>query len=461
MFTRTWRSVVLLSGETALLTMAVGLSSYLRLQDGAWPLLADVNGILRVLLIVVTCQVSLHYADLYDLRTIVDKRDLLVRLFQALGATSLILAVVYFWFPDWVIGRGVFLIAAVLVISLILAWRVAFTWLTQRAAPRERLLLVGTNPASIELARELFDRRQELGVEIVGFIDPDPARLGAPVLNPGVIGTVDDIPGLVSQLRVDRVVVSLADARGRLPMDRLLDIRLQSGVSFDHLASVYEEYTGKIAVENLRPSWLIFSDGFRKTRASMAAKRLFDVSLSLAGLVLAAPIMAVVAVLVKATSSGPILYHQERVGLKGRRLFVHKFRTMREDAEAATGPVWSRKNDDRVTPPGRLLRRTRLDELPQLWNVFKGEMSFVGPRPERPSFVEQLTRQIPFYGQRHVVKPGLTGWAQVRYTYGASVEDAIEKLQYDLYYIKNLSFALDLVIVLETIKTVVLRRGAQ
>jgi sugar transferase (PEP-CTERM system associated) len=461
MFTRTWRSVVLLSGETALLTVAVALGSYLRLQDGAWTLLADVNGILRVLLIVVTCQMCLHYADLYDLRTITDTRDLLVRLFQALGATSLILAVVYFWFPDWVIGRGVFLIAAILVISLILVWRLAFTWLTKRAAPRERLLLVGTNPASVELAKELFDRRQELGVEIVGFIDPDPARLGAPVLNPGVIGVVDDIPRLVPQLRVDRVVVSLAEARGRLPMDRLLDIRLQHGVSFDHLASVYEEYTGKIAVENLRPSWLIFSDGFRKTRASMAVKRLFDVSLSLLGLVLGGPIMAAVALLVKATSPGPVLYHQERVGLNGGRLFVHKFRTMREDAEAATGPVWSGKNDARVTPIGRFLRRTRLDELPQLWNVFKGEMSFVGPRPERPSFVEQLTEKIPFYGQRHVVKPGLTGWAQVRYTYGASVEDAIEKLQYDLYYIKNLSFALDLVIVLETIKTVVLRRGAQ
>jgi len=461
MVTSTWRTAVLLTGETALLTTAVALGSYVRFRDSTPMLFTDANGVLRVMLIVVVCQICLHYADLYDLRTIADTRDLVVRLLQALGATSLILAVIYFWFPDWVIGRGVFLIAAVLVISLILLWRLLFGWLSKNIAPRERLLLVGTNPASIELARELFERRHDLGVEIAGFIDPDPARVGAPILNPGVIGVVDDIPSLVERLGIDRVVVSLTDARGRLPMDRLLDIRLKSGVSFDHLASVYEEYTGKIAVENLRPSWLIFSDGFRKTRASMAAKRVFDIVLSLVGLVLALPIMALVGLAVRLTSRGPVFYHQERVGLNGRTFMVHKVRTMTTDAEAKTGPVWSVKNDARVTPVGRFLRRTRLDEIPQLWNVLRGDMSFVGPRPERPTFVEELTVKIPFYGQRHVVKPGLTGWAQIRYTYGASVEDAIEKLQYDLYYIKNLSFSLDLVIVLETIKTVVLRRGGQ
>jgi sugar transferase (PEP-CTERM system associated) len=266
---------------------------------------------------------------------------------------------------------------------------------------------------------------------------------------------------LVQRSGADRVVVSLSDARGKLPMDRLLDIRLGTGVTFDHLASVYEEYTGKIALENLRPSWLIFSEGFRKTRVLLAFKRAFDLTLSVIGVIITAPLMLFVAALVKLTSQGPILYHQERVGLNGRPFTVHKFRTMRRDAEAHTGPVWSQANDNRITPAGRFLRRTRFDELPQLWNVFRGDMSLVGPRPERPSFVADLTASIPFYGQRHVVKPGLTGWAQIRYTYGASVEDAIEKLQYDLYYIKNLSLALDLVIVLETIKTVVLRRGAQ
>jgi exopolysaccharide biosynthesis polyprenyl glycosylphosphotransferase len=232
------------------------------------------------------------------------------------------------------------------------------------------------------------------------------------------------------------------------------------GVSFDHLASVYEELTGKIAVENLRPSWLIFSAGFRKSRLVQSAKRLGDIAASAVGLVVGAPIMGVVAAAVRLTSAGPVLYRQERVGQHGRVFTVVKFRSMRQNAERGTGAVWAAANDTRVTPVGRFLRRTRLDELPQLWNVLKGDMSLVGPRPERPEFVRQLTEQIPFYGQRHVARPGLTGWAQVRYTYGSSVEDALEKLQYDLFYIKNLSLPLDLFIIFSTIKTVLLQRGA-
>jgi sugar transferase (PEP-CTERM system associated) len=245
---------------------------------------------------------------------------------------------------------------------------------------------------------------------------------------------------------VDEVVVSLSDARGKLPMDKLLDMKLD-GVTFDHLASVYEELTGKIAVENLRPSWLIFSAGFKKSRVVQSAKRLFDVGTALCAFAVVSPILATVALAVRLSSPGPILYSQKRVGLGGRIFVVHKFRSMRQDAEAATGAVWSVRNDPRITPVGRFLRRTRLDELPQLWNVLIGDMSLVGPRPERPEFVSQLTQQIPFYGQRHVVRPGLTGWAQVCYTYGSTVEDALEKLQYDLFYIKNLSIALDLFIV--------------
>jgi exopolysaccharide biosynthesis polyprenyl glycosylphosphotransferase len=232
------------------------------------------------------------------------------------------------------------------------------------------------------------------------------------------------------------------------------------GVTFDHLPSVYEEYTGKIAVDNLRPSWLIFSEGFRKSRFLAFCKRVLDVVAALIGLVLAVPIGLCVAIAVKLSSPGPVFYSQRRVGLRGKIFTVWKFRTMVADAEAQTGPVWaSRDGDPRITAVGGLLRRTRLDELPQLWNILKGDMSLVGPRPERPEFVTDLTRQIPYYGQRHVVRPGLTGWAQVRYTYGASTEDALQKLQYDLYYIKNFSIPLDLYIVFETIKTVVLRKG--
>jgi sugar transferase (PEP-CTERM system associated) len=359
-----------------------------------------------------------------------------------------------------VIGRGVFLIAAVLVIAMVVGWRVVFRWATQRLGPSERLLLVGTGPGAVKLARELFERREQLGVEIVGFVDPDPSRVGAPVLNPGVVGTIEDIPSLVRARGVDRVVVSLEDSRGKLPMDKLLEMKLD-GVAFDHLASVYEGYTGKIAVENLRPSWLIFSEGFRKTRGLLATKRAFDVVCAVVGLIVALPVMVLVAAAVRLSSPGPVFYHQQRVGHQGRIFILHKFRSMHDHAEATTGPVWaSRQGDSRATWVGAWLRRCRLDELPQLWNIFRGDMSVVGPRPERPEFVLDLTEQIPFYGQRHVVRPGLTGWAQVRYTYGASREDALQKLQYDLFYIKHLSIALDVFIVLLTIKTVLRKAGA-
>jgi sugar transferase (PEP-CTERM system associated) len=457
---RRLRAVTLIACETALIVGAVIVAAYLRLGSDAWEVLTVEGGAARALLVAAVVQACLYYADLYDLRLLSDRRELFIRILHALASASLLLALAYYWFPGLVIGRGVFMIAAILVITLVIGWRASFEWLGRRVGPRERLLLVGTAGAAVDLAREMYARRHEFGVEIVGFIDPDPARVGAPVINPGVIGTVEDIPSIVRARRVDRVVVSLADARGKLPMDKLLDLRLD-GVNFDHLASVYEEYTGKIAVENLRPSWLVFSPGFRKTAALLTAKRALDIALAAGGLLVASPIIALVALMVRLTSSGPVLYHQRRVGQHGRIFTVHKFRSMRQDAEAATGPVWAAKHGDpRVTSIGRFLRKSRLDELPQLWNVFTGDMSFVGPRPERPEFVQDLTKQLPFYGQRHIVRPGLTGWAQVRYTYGATTEDALQKLQYDLFYIKNLSLALDIFIILATVKTVVLGKGA-
>jgi sugar transferase (PEP-CTERM system associated) len=454
------RSLTLILFESALIVAAVGLAAYARLDEVTWQIELDEHGVAKALLVAAVIQTCLYYCDLYDLRLLTDRRELATGLTQALSSASFILALLYFWLPSLVIGRGVFLIAAFLIIVLVTGWRLTFEWVSGRVGPRERLLLVGTTAPAVALARELYDRRHELAVEIVGFVDPDPTRVGAAVINPGVIGTVEDIPSIVRARGVDRVVVSLADARGRLPMDKLLEMKLD-GVTFDHLASVYESYTGKIAVENLRPSWLIFSSGFKKSRLLSAGKRLLDLLAAGVGVVLAAPLMLVVALAIRLSSPGAVLYRQRRVGLHGRIFTVNKFRSMRMDAEAGTGPVWASKKDDpRVTSIGRFLRRSRIDELPQLWNVLKGDMSFVGPRPERPEFVAELTKKIPFYGQRHVVRPGLTGWAQVCYTYGASIEDALEKLQYDLFYIKNLSIALDLFIILKTIKTVVLRRGA-
>jgi sugar transferase (PEP-CTERM system associated) len=455
------RRVLLFVLETLLIVSAVAVAAYLRLGHDAWKIAVSENGIYKALLLAVLTQACLYYADLYDLRLVADRRELFVRLLQAMGATSFVLAAVYFWFPGVIIGRGVFVIAAALIIVLVAAWRLVFEWLGRELIPQTRLLLVGTSPAALTLARELYDRRHELGVSIVGFVDPDPAKVGQSMINPGVIGTIEDIPSIVRARSVDRVVVSLVEARGKLPMNKLLEMKLERGVTFDHLASVYEDYTGKIAVENLRPSWLIFSDGFRKTWPLRLAKRSIDVVLAAIGIVVLAPVIILTALAVKLTSAGPVFYHQRRVGQHGLLFTVHKFRSMRTDAEADSGAVWAAADDSRVTPIGRFLRRMRLDELPQLWNVLVGEMSLVGPRPERPEFVSDLTEKIPYYGVRHGMRPGLTGWAQVRYTYGASVEDALEKLQYDLYYLKHVTLAFDLFILFLTVKTVILRRGGQ
>ena len=453
----TWRSFGLIACETVVILACVYAAAVLRF--GFEDAYTGGSGHWKAGLIALVTQVCLYFADLYDFRVIADRRELFVRAVQALGATALILAGLYYWFPELVIGRFVFASATVLIVTLVFGWRLVFEWTMRRIGPRDRLLLVGTSEGAVRLARELHERR-DLGVAIVGFIDPDPERVGAPVINPGVIGTIEDIPAIVRARSVDQVVVSLSDARGKLPMDKLLEMKLD-GVQFEHLASVYEKYTGKIALENLRPSWLIFSEGFRKSRLHQVSKRLLDLLLAALGLALAAPLMLIVAIAVKLTSRGSVLYKQQRVGQHGRVFHAYKFRSMREDAEKDTGAVWAAKDDHRVTSVGRFIRQTRIDELPQLWNILSGHMSLVGPRPERPEFVADLTREIPFYGQRHTVRPGLTGWAQVRYTYGASVEDAMEKLQYDLFYIKNMSLALDLFIIAKTIKTVLMRKGAQ
>jgi sugar transferase (PEP-CTERM system associated) len=455
------RTLALVLIEHVLIVVAIAAAAAIRF--GVFTALDNLiqNGILwRASLIALVLQLCLHYCDLYDLRMLQDRRGLVVGLIQAMGSASLIVALLYYWLPSLIIGRGVFVIGSVFIVALVAGWRMAFEWLSLRVGPAERLLIVGTGDAAVALARELFERRQELGVELVGFVDPDARRVGSPVINPGVIGTIRDIPAITRERKVDRVVVSLADARGKLPMDQLLDMKLNDGVRFDHLASVYEEYTGRIAIENLRPSWLIFSGGFRKSRWTATAKRMLDTLLSAIGLLIVLPVFPIIAIAIRLTSPGPVFYSQRRVGREGRPFTIYKFRSMRQDAEARSGAVWSTENDPRVTPIGRFLRRTRLDEVPQFWNVLRGDMSFVGPRPERPEFVSNLTKEIAFYGQRHVVRPGLTGWAQIRHSYGSDVDGALQKLQYDLFYIKRQSIAFDLFILLETVKTVMVRRGS-
>jgi len=412
----------------------------------------------KVLFITALCQLSFYYHDLYDLTVVNSRRELLVRLLQASGAASLLLAALYVIFPRLIIGHGVLASSVPFFVVAIAVWRLLFLQLGRARGLQEHVLIVGTSAGARTVAREVLDQH-DYAYRIVGFIDDDPAMQGRSVVNPKVIGTTADIVRLVREQRVNRIIVGLADRRGKLPIAELLEAKLQ-GVRIEEPETTYERLTGKIMLEELKPSWLIFSDGFRARKLTRAAKRVVDLVLSIVGMVLAAPLMALTALAVRLDTPGPVVYAQERVGEHGRTFMVYKFRSMRTDAETGT-PIWARDQDERVTRVGRIIRLTRLDEIPQLWNVLRGDMSFVGPRPERPFFIEQLAEAIPFYRQRHAVKPGVTGWAQVKYRYGASIDDAREKLRYDLYYIKHMSIIFDLTIVFDTIKVILSQKGAQ
>jgi sugar transferase (PEP-CTERM system associated) len=409
----------------------------------------------RILLTSGLFLVCLYYHDFYDLTVVQSAREMVVRLLQAGGAASIILAVIYFVVPALAVNGDAFFPSLALFILATLTWRFAFNVVIRAPRLVENILIVGTGPTAVGVARQIF-QQHDFAYHIVGFIGDEPAHYLPPGY-PAVVGGPTDIVPLAERHAVHRIVVAVSDRRGGVPVKELVQAKL-SGIRVEEATTTYERLTGKIMLESLKPSFLIFSEGFRVSRFHRVLKRSADVVLSLVGLVLSVVPMALTALAVWLETGRPVLYRQERVGQHGRVFTLFKFRSMRIDAEGAT-PVWASEGDSRVTTVGRFIRLTRLDELPQFWNVLRGDMSFVGPRPERPYFVEMLTQEIPFYHERHAVKPGLTGWAQVSYTYGASVEDALEKLQYDLFYIKHLNIPLDLFIVFKTIKTVVLRRG--
>ena len=279
------------------------------------------------------------------------------------------------------------------------------------------------------------------------------------VMYPMIIGRFNQISSICQDGQVDRIIVALDERRGKFPIEPLLCCRLK-GIRVDDGMAFTEELAGKLSVENIYPSSLIFSNGFKGSAIFKKTKRCVDIAISLLSLAVFLPVSLLIAAAIKLDSKGPIFYKQERVGEDGKVFELFKFRSMRTDAEE-NGPVWAQVGDDRVTRVGRIIRKLRLDEIPQMINVIKGEMSFVGPRPERPFFVEKLANEIPFYSHRHSIKPGITGWAQLYYPYGASKEDALEKLKYDLYYIKNMSPFMDLMIILETIKVVLFGKGAR
>jgi sugar transferase (PEP-CTERM system associated) len=398
----------------------------------------------------------LYVGDLYQPRHGLARRELVARILVCQAAAAMVIAAVGFAVPALRLGRTAFTQMFLLTTPGLILWRAAILGAWSQQQMTARVLVLGTGQVG-KLIAELQSTSTR-PFEIIGYLDDAPEAPGMVPPGESLLGKIQDLDVLVEEMRPDIVVVAQIDRRGRFPAKALLECRLR-GIQVEDWPTFYEKATGKILVTTVRPSWLIFSDGFVKTPRTEIIKRLFDVSLALIGLALALPIMALVAAAIKLDSRGPILYRQPRLGQNGCVFILKKFRSMRQDAERDTGPVWSTRRDPRVTRIGTILRRTRLDELPQLFNVLVGHMSFIGPRPERPEFVAELQKQIPYYLERLAVKPGITGWAQVRYEYGSSMEDAVEKLQYDLYYIKNLSLFLDLVIILNTVQVVLFARG--
>ena len=342
--------------------------------------------------------------------------------------------------------------------AAIIALRMVCAFLVRTNPFRERVLFLGATRTAEELIEEL--EANHPGYEILGYVDDRPADQVALSNGFRVLGTTRQLNEVATSREVGTIVVCLTERRGAFPLKEILECKLR-GIRIEDWPAFYEKLTGKIIVQNLRPSWLVFSEGFNRTVVTRSLKRVVDLVLAGLFLVLGWPIFVFVALAIRLDSPGPIFFRQERVGERGRLFTLLKFRTMIQDAEAETGPIWAAENDPRITRVGHWLRKTRLDEFPQIWNVFKGEMSFIGPRPERPHFVVQLQEKIPYYAERHAVKPGITGWAQVRYRYGSTIEDSEEKLQYDLYYVKNMSSLLDIDILLSTIRVVLSGKGGR
>ena len=446
------RTFLLMLFEGALIYSCGLLAILLRFGHEAGEVLTSQFGLLKLLLAMGVVQGAFYLFDLYDFGMIRRLSVLAIRICQALGLAAMTLALIFYLLPQMMLGRGVFLVQLALMLTIMAGWRLLARWLLGHPRLAERVIILGTEQQAIDLAREVLQRR-EAGYEVVGFIGNDPALVGQSLINPCVIGTADELEDVVRRYNADRIVVALSDRRGQMPLDPLLNVKLRDDVAVEEWANFFERLTGKICTERLQPSQLIFADNLRWLRFYRRVRRVADIIIACAGLLLSSPLMLLTAIAIKLESRGPVFYLQERVGHHDRTFKIIKFRSMRTDAES-NGAVWASKDDPRVTRIGKLIRKLRVDELPQFINVLHGEMSVVGPRPERRQFVEQLSEVIPYYSQRHLVKPGITGWAQVRYPYGASVEDARMKHQYDLYYIKNQSPLLDAIILFETLRVV-------
>jgi sugar transferase (PEP-CTERM system associated) len=439
---------------------AVVAAVYLRVGvDDAYFELVIKNGFWKAGLALFFCLAAFYLFDLYDFVVMHDRRELVLRLVQALGLAWIALALSFYFYPALMLGRSISLIALPLALTLMVAWRVSIHWFLGHPDFGERILIVGSGDAAVDVAREVLSR-PDAGYRVVGFVGTDSELLGKSLINPRVIGLTEELGDIVSREKINRIIVAMGERRGQFPTDKLLQLSLTGRVWIEEGAAFYERITGRVSLSMIRPSWLIFTGPGRQKRFTALARIAVHRLAALIGFLLSLPIIIVTAILIKLESRGPVFYKQERVGKNGRPFVLTKFRSMRVDAEKE-GPVWAAKGDDRTTRVGRIIRKVRVDEIPQFWNIIKGDMNFVGPRPERPHFVAQLAQEIPYYEQRHLIAPGLTGWAQIKYPYGASIEDARQKLQYDLFYIKNHGLVFDAIILFETVKIILFGRGAQ
>jgi len=453
------RTLVLLVGEAMIVWFSFLLATVWRNQE-SWLLVNVDGGYLQVLavlgpkILVVTGVVLLllHWLDLYDSASVEAKWEHAFRLLLVLGFVALALAALGSRYPSLLPGNGSAFWGLIILTFTLFGWRAAYAWMVKQPFLRERLYVLGTGDRAERLVRALRER-SALGMEVVGWTGDVEGELTRD-------SVASHLLGFARGRGLHRVIVAMPDRRGTLPVEELLDLRLE-GVKVEEATSWLERISGKIEVEHLYPSWLIFAEGFRFSSFFRLVRRALNFWFALAGLVISLPLIPFIVLAVRLDSSGPVLYRQQRVGRRGVIFHCYKVRTMRQDAEADSGATWALDDDPRITRVGRFLRASRLDEIPQLWCVLKGDMHFVGPRPERPEFVEWLSKEIPYYGVRHVVRPGITGWAQVQYKYASTLADAREKLQYDLFYIKNASLGLDLLIMFQTIKIVLLGRGAR
>lgn len=449
-------------GEVLIIGGCFVLAAILRLGSAAPFVLRYQRGFLKLGLICVVFVFFLYLYDLYESRVFSSGREFVSRTWQALGSATIALGLIYYLYPPLAVGRGIFTLGITSLGFALVGYRSAFLWLSSTQTLRENTLILGDAPLARELAREI-QNRSESGLRLVGLVSENgwvPGASASQADEPQVVGTIQGLLTLATQQRIRRLIVAMQERRGKLPLNELLRLKAQ-GITIEDGIDAYESLTGKLAVAGLTPGWVAFADGFSISRLQQICIRLLSLMLALVGLALTAPLMLLLAILIKLDSPGPIFYRQERVGQHGRTFRIIKFRSMYQDCESNTGPVWAKKNDDRTTRVGKWLRRFYLDELPQFFNVLRGDMSLVGPRPERPHFVEQLGQKIPFYDYRHVVRPGATGWGQVNYGYAGSEMSHMERVQYDLFYCKNRSVGLDLLILFQTVKIMLLARGSR